>query len=174
MFCTRSLEKKGDRELLQSRKSLLLTRKTTHFLLVLYHLHSPTSHSFGIKTYIQNWSFEKIKWRTPKRVAFILQYPLRWKKVFSETLVTAGLSSSLRHLYRSWGGWATTTGVSAVLTQHDGGAGLGQNSNLPNASRWKTLLASSVSSSEIAAFYSGRKQQGRRIWDWGQRSAIWS
>jgi len=29
--------------------------------------------------------------------------PSRWKKIFSETLVTAGLGPSLRHLYRCSG-----------------------------------------------------------------------
>lgn len=58
----------------------------------------------------------------------MLWYPLRWKKVFSDTLRRAGLDPSLSCLTRSWGRWATTAGVGAALSQH-GGDGLGENSN---------------------------------------------
>lgn len=131
MFCIESLEKKGHRDLLQSRKSLLLFRRTTPFLLLFCHL-SLISHSLGTKPYIQKWSYDKIKWRAPKRVAppaaFMLQYPLRWKKVLSVTLGTAGWAPNLSCLSRSWGRWATTAGAGAALGQHHGDS-LGQNSN---------------------------------------------
>lgn len=95
MFCIESLEKKGHRDLLQSRKSLLLFRRTT-FLLIFYHLHALTSHSLGIKTYIQKWSYDKIKWRTPKRVV-----P---PACFHALIPTDVKESPLRDLGDSWRG----------------------------------------------------------------------
>lgn len=147
MFCIESLEKKGHRDLLQSRKSLLLFRRTTPFLLLFYHL-SLISHSLGTKPYIQKWSCDKIKWRAPKKVApsaaFMLQYPLRWKKVLSEALGTAGWAPNLSCLSGSWGRWATTAGAGAALGQHHGASTMETAWDRIQTRGWRTLLACSA------------------------------
>lgn len=63
MSCIGSLEKKGDRDLLQSRNLV-------SFLLISYHLYSLISHSSEIRPYIQTSSCMKNKSERTSRVPY--------------------------------------------------------------------------------------------------------